>query len=243
MRFKMSSSASAFWFLSLRERLGEGQRAETFRFEQSTSTCGPSPRPSPGGRGGRSRHRGVGLVELLVALSISAALLTAVAVATDSSYKAYAINEEQSNLMQRGRLGLNRLITYIRTCKEHQPLNAAQIADFTDGATVTDTGFSMLNAAGEQIDVEYNATTQCILITRDGGDAHVLARGVLAFQVKMEPMKSAASMRAGGDHDLLRRATVLITLQTNGSFADINETEDRQVVTLSSSVMPRRNAW
>jgi hypothetical protein len=32
-------------------------------------------------------------------------------------------------------------------------------------------------------------------------------------------------------------------LQTNGSFADINEVRDRQVVTLSSSVMPRRNAW
>ena len=189
------------------------------------------------------RHRGVGLVELLVALSISAALLTAVAVATDSSYKAYAINEEQSNLMQRGRLGLNRLVTYIRTCKEHQPMTAAQISDFTNGVTVTDTGISMFNAIGEQIDVQYYAATRSILMTKDGGDAHVLARGVIAFQVKMEPMKSAASIRAGGDYDLLRRATVLITLQTNGSFADINETEDRQVVTLSSSVMPRRNSW
>ena len=81
----------------------------------------------------RFRHRGVGLVELLVALAISAALLTAVAVATDTSFRAYAVNEEQSNLLQRGRLGLNRLITYIRICKEHQPVTAGQINSFATG--------------------------------------------------------------------------------------------------------------
>jgi hypothetical protein len=186
--------------------------------------------------------RGVGLVELLVALAISAALLTAVAVATDSSYRAYAINEEQSNLLQRGRLGLNRLLTYIRTCKEHQPLSNAQINNFTAGSTVIDTGISMLSESGEQIDVELDATNHRVLMTVSG-ESHVLARGVIAFQVKMEPMKSAASLRAGGNYDLLRRATVLITLETNGNFADMDESADGQVVTLSSSVMPRRNAW
>lgn len=191
----------------------------------------------------RNRHRGVGLVELLVALSISAALLTAVAVATDSSFKAYAINEEQSNLLQRGRLGMNRLMTYIRTCKEHQPINTAQINGFTAGATITDSGISMFTEAGEQIDVQYDAANRRILMSKDGGLAHVLARGVVAFQVKMEPMKSAASLRAGGSYDLLRRATVLITLQTEGNAADLDESQDSQFVTLSSSVMPRRNAW
>jgi hypothetical protein len=185
----------------------------------------------------------MGLVELLVALAISAALLTAVAVATDSSYRAYAINEEHSNLLQRGRLGLNRLLTHIRTCKEHQPINATPITNFTNGVTITDTGISMLTETGEQIDVEFSPVSNTVTMTRDGGDAHVLVRGVVAFQVKMEPMKSAASIRAGGDYDLLRRATVLITLETNGNLADIDETKNGQIVTLSSSVMPRRNAW
>ncbi|MBC8108317.1 MAG: prepilin-type N-terminal cleavage/methylation domain-containing protein [Anaerolineae bacterium] len=192
--------------------------------------------------GRRGRHRGVGLVELLVALAISAALLTAVAVATDASFRAYAINEEQSNLMQRGRLGLNRLATYIRTCKEHQPINATPITNFANGTLVTDTGISMFNEAGEQIDVEFDAVNHRIVMSKDG-TAHVLARGVVAFQVKMEPMKSPAAIRAGGDFDLLRRATILLTLQTAGNLADMNEVEDGQLVTLSSSVMPRRNAW
>ncbi|CAN5643123.1 hypothetical protein BH09PLA1_BH09PLA1_25070 [soil metagenome] len=189
------------------------------------------------------RHRGVGLVELLVALAISAALLTAVAVATDTSFKAYAINEEQSNLLQRGRLGLNRLLTYTRTCKEHQPINATQINSFAAGTTVIDTGISMFNDAGQQIDVDYDATNHRVLMSVDGGTARVLARGVIAFQVKMEPMKSPAATRSGGNFDLLRRATILLTLQTSGNLADMNEVEDGQIVTLSSSVMPRRNAW
>ena len=101
----------------------------------------------------------------------------------------------------------------------------------------------MFNDAGEQIDVEYDAANQRVLMTKDGGTSRMLARGVIAFQVKMEPMKSPAAVRTGGDFDLLRRATVLITLQTSGASADINELEDGQIVTLSSSIMPRRNAW
>ena len=119
----------------------------------------------------------------------SAQFLTAVAVATDASFKAYAVNEEQSNLLQRGRLGLNRLLTYTRTCKEHQPITAAQINNFAAGTVVTDIGISMFNEAGEQIDVEYDAANQRVLMNVDGGTARVLARGVVAFQVKMEPMK------------------------------------------------------
>ena len=38
------------------------------------------------------KRRGVGLIELLIALSISAILLTATAVAVDASFKAYAAN-------------------------------------------------------------------------------------------------------------------------------------------------------
>ena len=208
-----------------------------------TRTNDPTPVRFPAKAVRRRRYRGVGLVELLVALSISAALLTAVAVATDTSFKAYAINEEQSNLLQRGRLGLNRMLTYIRTCKEHQPINPQQISDFVHGSTVTDTGFSMLNDAGEQIDVDYDPANKRILMSKGDGIAHELVHGVVAFQVKMEPMKSPAAIRAGGDYDLLRRATVLITLQTTGNLADMDEAANGQLVTLSSSVMPRRNAW
>lgn len=191
----------------------------------------------------RPRRSGLGLVELLIALSISAALLTAVAVCTDASFKAYAVNEEQSNLMQRSRLTVHRLLSYTRTCKEHQPITPALVSNFQSGFSVTDSGISMFDEAGVQLDFEYDATNKRILLTQNGGTARVLLEGVEAFQVKLEPMKSAAAIKSGGVFDLLKRATVLITVKTSGQSADVDELATSETVTLSSSVMPRRNSW
>jgi hypothetical protein len=182
------------------------------------------------------------LIELLIALAISAALLTAVGVATDASFKAYAVNEEQSQLMQRARIATHRLLTYVRTCREHQPVDSTRIAQFAQGQIVTDTGISMLTDAGTQFDFTYDATNRQVLLTEDG-NTRVMLRGVLAFTVKMEPMQSTRSLRSGGGYDLLKRATITVSIATNGQSADINEAEDGQIVTLSSSVMPRRNSW
>jgi hypothetical protein len=191
----------------------------------------------------RPRRAGLGLVELLVALAISAALLTAVAVSTDASFRAYGINEEQSNLMQRSRLSMHRLLAYVRTCKEHQPVTPALLGDFQSGFAVTDSGISMFNDAGAQLDFEYDAANKRILLTENAGAPRVLLEGVEVFQVKMEPMKSAAAIKSGGAFDLLKRATVLITIKTSGQSADIDELAASATVTLSSSVMPRRNSW
>jgi hypothetical protein len=79
--------------------------------------------------------------------------------------------------------------------------------------------------------------------TANAGTSRVLLEGVQAFQVKMEPMKSAAAIKSGGAFDLLKRATILITIKTSGQSADVDESALSQSVTLSSSVMPRRNSW
>jgi len=114
------------------------------------------------------RNRGVGLIELLVALAISATLLTAVAVATDTSFKAYAINEEQATLTQRARLTTHRILTYIRTSKEHQPVSSAAISSFSTGHKVTDTGISMFTEDGKQLDFEFDAAGRRVLLTENG---------------------------------------------------------------------------
>jgi hypothetical protein len=184
----------------------------------------------------------VGLVELLIALSISAAVLTAVGVATDASFKAYAVNQETASLAQRGRITLHRMLTYTRTCKEHQPIGATQITQFEAGTVVTDTGVSMFTDSDVQLDFTYDAPNRRILVIENGTTRELL-RGVEAFSVKMEPMQSPAAIRAGSGYDLLRRATFTITVRTNGQSADVDETQDSQLVTVSSSVMPRRNSW
>jgi prepilin-type N-terminal cleavage/methylation domain-containing protein len=190
----------------------------------------------------RRAPRGMGLVELLIALSISAALLTAVAVATDSSFRAYAINEEQANLTQRARLSVHRMLTYIRTCKEHQPITDTEVTRFAQGFTVTDTGISMFTENGMQLDFEFDPANRRLLLLENGAPRELL-EGVEAFSMKLEPMRSPAAMRSGGAFDLLKRATILLTIKTTGQSADIDEDANGQLVTMSASVMPRRNTW
>jgi hypothetical protein len=59
----------------------------------------------------------------------------------------------------------------------------------------------------------------------------------------MEPMRSATSIKTGGGYDLLKRATVNITVRTTEENSLASETTGTQTLTLSASVMPRRNVW
>ena len=189
------------------------------------------------------RRRALSLAEVLVSLVISATLLTAVAVAIDASFKSYQVNEEQSMLTQRARLALYRMLANIRTTQLHQPYSATGIASFASGQIVTDTGISMYDNTGTETTYMYDAPSQELRAIH-GSTTYVLLEGVKAFQVKMEPMKSAESVKTGSQtYDLLMRTTMLITVATNSKTSAASETTGMQNVTLSSSVMPRRNVW
>ncbi|HEY7115578.1 MAG TPA: prepilin-type N-terminal cleavage/methylation domain-containing protein [Tepidisphaeraceae bacterium] len=186
----------------------------------------------------RRRRHGLGLVELLVALSISAAVLTATAVATDAAFRAYHINREQSDLMQRARLSVYRITTMLRQTKLHAPHTPTLAAQFATGKTVTDTAIDMYDMSNNQVSYRFDVTKKQLLAVVNG-TSHVMCSGVETFSVNLEPMRSADSIKTGGAWDLLRRATILLTVRTTASDADVGA----QSVTLSASVMPRRNTW
>jgi len=189
----------------------------------------------------RRRH-GLGLMEMMVSLSIVAALLTATAVALDASVKAYAINQEQAGLMQQARIAVDRIAGYVRTSREHSPVDANQAAAFASGLTVADNGITLFDQAGAEVSFTYDAPNKRVMATLNG-TPHVLARGVESFVVRMEPMRSATSIKTGGSWDLLRRATILITVRTNSETSGVGETRSQQTVTLCAAVVPRQNAW
>jgi len=192
---------------------------------------------------GRTRAHGIGLVELLLALAISAAILVAVAYAVDISFRTYSVNQEQVTLMQRVRLCMYRVLTQIRTTEAHQPLSAAALADFKAGRIATDTGIVMMDDAGNQTMYKYDAATKTVTCMDPAGDEFIAVRGVEVFTVKFEPMRSVKSQRTGGAYDLLMRATITMTVKTTGQSSDVDEKFAEQVVTLSSSVVPRCNFW
>src|SRR5437016_6556243 len=185
---------------------------------------------------------GLGLVELMISLAITASLLTATAVALNGTSMAYKVNEEQASLIQATRLTLNRIVSGIRTTKLHSPHDTTLAASFNAGLIVTDTGMDMLDANNVQITYSYDPAAQQVNATV-GGVKHTLASGVTSFFITFEPMKSPESIRTGGPFDWLQRATITMSIKTAATTAQSSETTGKLTITLSASVMPRRNTW
>jgi len=187
-------------------------------------------------------RRGAALLELLIAMSIGATLLLATAAAVNAAFVAYQTNQEQSSLLQRTRIAMERITTVIRTTKAHNPDSLSAATLFKSGQTVTDTGIDLFDVNDVETIFRYDPTNKQILAII-GGNTYVLLNSVELFQIKLEPMRSAESQRTGGPYDLLQRATILITVRTSNSTNASIETTGRQRLSLSASVMPRPNTW
>lgn len=203
-------------------------------------------REQPGGvRRGATRaagRRAMAVVELLIALAISGMILVAVAYCVDSAFRAYSINQEQSDLMQRSRLAMHRILTAIRTTDAHVPVDDATRALFERGALVTDRGIEMYDMANRKIAFEFVKANGTLVATDRSGTEYVLVRGVENFEVTLEPMKTKEALKTGV-YDRLYRASVRLTVRTHGNSIDVDESVGAQRVTLSSSAVPRRNVW
>ena len=194
-------------------------------------------------RGAARPRKALAVVELLLALAIGGMILVAVAYCVDASFKAYSINQEQSDLMQRSRLAMHRILTEIRTTATHAPFDAVAEANFNAGLVVTDRGIKMLDSKERQTTFEFDATTGLLTARDKNGNEYVLLRGVEKFEISFEPMRSHKSLRTGGAYDQLLRATVVLTVRTTGNSVDVDETVGAQRVTLTSSAVPRMNVW
>lgn len=191
----------------------------------------------------RRIHRaGLGLVELMAALVISASLLAATGIAIHTSFNGYQINQQQAVLQQTARIALAKMTATIRQSKLHAPDTTTLRTSFAAGQTVMGTGIDMYDPAGNLIIYRLDTANKRLLAVYNG-NAYPLLEGVETFNVTMEPMRSAQSVRTGGPWDLLRRATLLVTMRTTNLTSGIGEGTGEMAITMSASIMPRRNAW
>lgn len=190
----------------------------------------------------RARCRGLSVIELLMALAISAMLLTATMVALDASFKAYADASEQASSQAATRMVTHRLITLIRQSTAHGPLlpDAGTDPPVTlSGNTITTHYIELIDPDENHIRVEYRADEQELWVIRtpEGGGAAIeqpLIGGVSNCQF--------FAVRRTDDNGVLvlDRATMDLTVQPGADATLALENGVPTPIRVIASTMPRK---
>ncbi|MEM9413861.1 MAG: prepilin-type N-terminal cleavage/methylation domain-containing protein [Planctomycetota bacterium] len=126
-------------------------------------------RPAPRATRRRRRSVGLSLVEMLISLTITAMLLTAVMVALDASFQAYAAAAESASTQTTTRLIVHRTLTLVRTSTAHGPLvpDSSTTPPVTlDGIrTINSHYLDLVNPKGDLIRLEYRAAEEMIYVS------------------------------------------------------------------------------
>lgn len=195
-----------------------------------------------------SRDRGLSLVEMLLALAISAILLTATMVALDVSFKAYADAAEQASTQAATRMVTNRMLTLMRTSTAHgplQPVNLPITPPLTvplvatlNGNTITSNFIDVLDPNNNIVRVAYdNAQQMLFLILTPPGlptQTQPLLGGVTNAQF--------SSARRLNDEGLwvLDRGTMDLTVQPDTDTTLAIENGNAPPIRVIGSTKPRK---
>ncbi|MEQ8845125.1 MAG: prepilin-type N-terminal cleavage/methylation domain-containing protein [Phycisphaerales bacterium] len=193
--------------------------------------------------------RGFSLIEMMVALGISAALLTASLAALDTSFKSYQQTSETASTHVVTRIITHRVLTMIRTGSEFAPypidvLDVTQNPMFTNNIEFVSaedeaTNFREITRIFAELDPDATDGSQRLMLTIDeftdgvltASETRPLLRGVLDATFTLE-------------YDVgprLRRATMDITVESSDlGDASLNANWDTPTLRLVASASPRR---
>jgi len=180
---------------------------------------------------------------MMVALAITAMLLTATMAALDASFKAYADASEQASTQIASRMVSERLMQLIRTSTAHGPLLPDASADppVTYDATtnvITSNFIELLDQNGDLLRIEYRVDDQELWLIRDPLTATPIEQpiigGVTNAQFFVKRRTNAERLL------VLERGTVDITVQPDEDTTLSIENGASQAVRIIASTTPRR---
>lgn len=201
-------------------------------------------------------RRGFTLIEMLLALSITAVLALAVSVALSASLSAYSTSSQAASMQTTGRLIMQRAMTMIRTATLHDaydpsnpsvtllnpadpnhPLHCVGIQmQMSDGSTVR---------IWWQVNSDYhNADLGDLMYQKVGDDAAVLAEQVRCLRgAADQPYIFTLASRTSDTGLMLSRATLDLILEPEGvAQTSIEKAKAANAeLHLIGSTMPRRN--
>jgi hypothetical protein len=184
------------------------------------------------------------LIEMLIALAITATLLAAVMVALHASFMAYQTTTELASTHTIGRLVMHRMLALIRTGQEFGPF-----PNNPQDSIVSSTDIEFLTPWGHLVVLEWIETpdpthsqANALYVTIDGGTPHVMLEGVIVqldgagFQVLPFTLEYELGRK-------LHRATIDIMLVPDDNMSVAIDGDSQQVLRLVASAMPRITAF
>ena len=189
----------------------------------------------------RPRRRGFNLIEMLIALGITATLMAATMVALDASFMAYQTTTEVASTHTIARLTMMRMLTLIRTGQQFGPFPVNPQDTFVESDSI-----EFLTMNGDLIELRYDVNTEALYVVLDPGQAGEVQR------LLMEGVKP--QFDGGGDRILpftleyelgrkLFRATIdLMIVPDDNASLDI-EGDNTDPIRLVASAMPRISAY
>lgn len=194
-------------------------------------------------------RRGFSLIEVLIALTITATMLTASLTALDASFKSYKATTESASTNVVTRLVMHRIMTMIRTGDQFGPYPADPLDAAQNPMTSTAVEFQTWS------DPATNKKTVVRLEQRDQADANLgphelwyrqfnFEGGVIASTIEKPLIQGVQDVRFTLEYDVgprLRRATVDLTVKPNDfQGASFGGDVKAPTIRLVSSVTPRK---
>lgn len=202
----------------------------------------------------KHRNKGLSIVETLVALSISAMLLTATGVAMDASFYAYASAAESAGTQSSSRLVMQRLLALIRSSTLHDvydPDNPNAQLGAPANPPVQTVGIQMLTTNEEllkiwwQVNPSYANTYMGDLYYQLGTSTPSIVLGRVEAQAATggDPYLFSMASISSPDGLLLLRATIDLSVHSDNAALAIETHKGSSggPVRLVGSTTPRKN--
>ncbi len=108
------------------------------------------------------RAKGISILELLIALAITAMLMTATAIAFNAAFDSYKLNSDMSSAGTSARNAMYQMCSTIRSAWNDPDIAMIEV-------NTTGTECSLLDASDRDLIIKYNAVTKAIEINVDAG--------------------------------------------------------------------------
>jgi prepilin-type N-terminal cleavage/methylation domain-containing protein len=185
----------------------------------------------------RPRARGFSLVEMLIALAISAALLVAVLSALVASFRAYQATTEQASTHVIGRVIMHRMMALVRNGVDFGPLPE----DARDRYVLTDE-FVFVDEDGREIALRLDRPTSALLMKVGDAAEQLLLEGVRGPVDETGAPIGAFTLEFEQGTTLVR-ASFDLTVDADDNASVELEGDEVIPIRLVGSTAPRRLTW